>query len=174
MPPRGRIAARMKLRAAQNDTRPCEGRRATRHWTRTGPPLPAGPACRRGAGVGAFSGGPFSGGSPCAPAQTPREAREASSSLTSRWPETRRVPRRPNLPPQIQGHGPETTLAPSLNLGVGGARGARPTHIRGRSWTATVRPGRLPAAAVPGEAVTGRARRRGADAALLQDAWGGS
>lgn len=114
-----------------------------------------------GEGGGAFSGGRSRAARHAAPAQTPREAREASSSLTSRWPETPRVPRRPNLPPQIQGHGPETTLAPSLNLGVGGARGARLTHIRGRSWTAAVRPGRLPAAAVPGEAVTGRARRRG-------------
>lgn len=42
------------------------------------------------------------------------------------------MPRRPNLPPQIQGHGPETTLAASLNLGVGGhGAHARPTFVAG-------------------------------------------
>lgn len=117
-------------------------------------------------------GGPFSGARRAAPAQTPREAREASSSLTSRWPETPRVPQRLNLPPQIQGHGPETTLAASLNLGVGG-RGAhaRPTFVAGHGQPRSDPDASPP---LPSPARRLRAERAGADAALLRDAWGGS
>lgn len=136
MPPRGRIAARRRLRAAQNDTTLGPARGGEQRGTgraQAGPSLlgPRADGGLRGRGRRVL-GGPFSGARRAALAQMPREAREASSSLTSRWPETPRVPQHLNLPPQIQGHGPETTLAASLNLGVGG-RGvhARPTFVAG-------------------------------------------